>query len=441
MLDVFIFDTKNAERNLLKLRKQFPHAKEMRFYYNHLEMLTKAAAKAKTEYFWAISSCCDYRDFDFEWMPPRGQEKQLHTWASGYQGQGDTFLVNTEEFIKQSRDLDKLAYYQDVNYHKANIERFPWPVVNIEHNDLMTQIPKLPGASPYVEVRVDSTWNADMAYPSLWEANGIVAMNKQGSVSYVPIMAKTAFNRQIYDWPYIQYLDSKKTLEKPQDVVFISYDEENAEENFKILQKKCLRAKRIHGVKGLSAALKAAADLAETTYFYAVFGKTRIDPGFEFDYKVDRLRSPANYVFLAQNKTIDHTYGHGAVVLHNRRLLLNTSYPDDVDLTTYHDVVTVPIISCTIEFADEWEAWRTAFRETFKLTSIVQKSIDDEYNLSKWLTCNPTGLGKWALRGAHDAWQLNGASRFEVKLNDWSYLKGLFEQAKEKMDESSPIQA
>ena len=373
MLDVFIFDTKNNEQNLLRLRKQFPHAAEMRFYYNHLEMLNRAANKARTEYFWAISTCCDYRGFDFEWLPPRGQEKQLHTWASGYQGQGDTFLVNTEEFKKQALDLQKLAYYKDVNYHKSDIERFPWPVVNIDHNDLIPQLHNLPGATPYVEVRVDSTWNADMAYPSLWEANAIVAMNKQGSVSYVPTMAKTAFKAQIYDWPYIQYLDSKKTLEKPQDVVFISYDEENATENFKLLQKKCLRAKRVHGIKGLSAALRAAAEEAETTYFYAVFGKTKIDPDFSFDYKVDRLRRPANYVFLARNKTIDHTYGHGGVVLHNKRLLLNTSYPDDVDLTTYHDVVTVPIVSCSVEYAEPWEAWRTAFRETVEVAGNQQK--------------------------------------------------------------------
>ena len=126
-------------------------------------------------------------------------------------------------------------------------------------------------------------------------------------------------------------------------------------------------------------------------------------------------------------------------VLHNKRLLLNTNYPDDVDLTTYHDVVTVPIVSCSIEFADPWEAWRTAFRETFKLMGITQKSIDDEYNLSKWLTCKPTEMGKWALRGAHDAWRLNGASRFEVKLNDWNYLRGLFEMTKEKMDESTTV--
>jgi len=42
-----------------------------------------------------------------------------------------------------------------------------------------------------------------------------------------------------------------------QDIVFLSYDEPNAEKNYADLLKKVPWAKRVHGVKGSDAAHKA----------------------------------------------------------------------------------------------------------------------------------------------------------------------------------------
>ena len=45
------------------------------------------------------------------------------------------------------------------------------------------------------------------------------------------------------------------------DVVFLSYDEPNAEENYQHLLSIRPKAKRVHGVKGSDAAHKACAEL------------------------------------------------------------------------------------------------------------------------------------------------------------------------------------
>ena len=448
MFDMFIADMRNDYRKVDKLQRKFPHAQIMRFNGTHFDMLKRAVSKAKTEYIWYVSSCCDYATFDFDWMPPPGQELQLHTWASGYQGEGDTFLVNVAEFKKQMFNKGRLSYYEDINYHKESLDRFPWPVVDIPSGLLVTAIQSYKFITPYVEFRADSTWSSETAYPSLWDNKAIVAVNKTGSVSYVPSEAKMAFKRQIYDWPYIQYLDSKKTLEKPLDVVFISYDEKNAESNWDALKKQCPRAKRVQGVSGMLNAIQAASKVAMSDYFYVVFGKTLVDPGFKFDYQPDRFRSVANHVFLAYNPLIDHTYGHAGVVLHHKSLINNLKIEDvrSQDITTLVDAVTVPILSCTSIMTDEWSAYRTAFREAYKLNyGLVHilhgksKSIDDEYNLSKWLTCKPVGLGKWILRGAHDGRLMSQAASFDV--NDWDLLQELFEQVKKEMYESTFIQA
>ena len=52
------------------------------------------------------------------------------------------------------------------------------------------------------------------------------------------------------------------------DVVQISYNEEQADENFEILQMFAPDAKRIIGVKGIFNAHQAAAEIAETNHFY-----------------------------------------------------------------------------------------------------------------------------------------------------------------------------
>lgn len=433
MFDVFIFDMNNSEHNVARLKRKFPHAQIMRYAGNHYEMLKRASEHARTEFFWALSSICDYSGFKLDFFPSPDQAYQIHVWASGTQAEGDTFLVPTDRFKSLKTTTMKLAWYLDVNYHKSNIDRLEWPVVEASH-DLYRAVMDHKFKTPYVEFRMNGVWNAEQAYPSMWEHMAVVAVNDTGSVSLVPNKAQMAFKSQIYDWPYIQYLHSKKTLEKPLDVVFISYDEENAEENWSALVKICPRAQRIQGVKGLLRALQTAAASSRTDYFYAVFGKNLIDPNFKFDTYPDRLRKPAHYVFQAYNPLLDHAYGHDGVVMYNKMLLLGLHPMTTGDITMTAPIVNIPIVSCQTIMADEWAAWRTAFREVFKLMSIPKPSIDDEYNLSKWLTCNPAGLGKWALRGAHDAWQLNGAARHEIEINDWDYLKRLFEHSKIKME-------
>ena len=70
------------------------------------------------------------------------------------------------------------------------------------------------------------------------------------------------------------------------DVVFISYDEDNYEENYADLCDKVPWAKHVHGVKGSDAAHKAAAELSETDRFISVDADNKVDPSF-FDMEMD----------------------------------------------------------------------------------------------------------------------------------------------------------
>ena len=51
------------------------------------------------------------------------------------------------------------------------------------------------------------------------------------------------------------------------DIIYLSYDEPNAEKNYADLLSKVPWAKRVHGVKGSDAAHKACAELSTTDRF------------------------------------------------------------------------------------------------------------------------------------------------------------------------------
>jgi hypothetical protein len=64
------------------------------------------------------------------------------------------------------------------------------------------------------------------------------------------------------------------------DIVFLSYDEPNAEKNYADLLAKVPWAKRVHGVKGSDNAHKACANLSETDRFVTVDGDNIVREDF-----------------------------------------------------------------------------------------------------------------------------------------------------------------
>ena len=64
------------------------------------------------------------------------------------------------------------------------------------------------------------------------------------------------------------------------DIIYLSYDEPNAEKNYADLLTKVPWAKRVHGVEGSDAAHKACAELSETDRFVTVDGDNTIRQDF-----------------------------------------------------------------------------------------------------------------------------------------------------------------
>jgi hypothetical protein len=73
---------------------------------------------------------------------------------------------------------------------------------------------------------------------------------------------------------------------KPFDIIFISYNEKNADENYENLKLRFPRVKRVHGVKGIQNAHIEAANLAETDMFWVVDADAIIEDTFAFEIKI-----------------------------------------------------------------------------------------------------------------------------------------------------------
>jgi len=210
----------------------------------------------------------------------------------------------------------------------------------------------------------------------------------------------------------------------PYDIVFISYNEPTADDNFKNLKSKFPRAKRVHGVKGIHQAHIAAAKLADTCMFWVVDGDAEIVEDFNFDHEVSTYEKDIVHVWRSKNPINDLVYGYGGVKLLPTTMTLNmdTSKPDMTTSISSKFKAVKAISNITAFNTDPFNTWKSAFRECCKLSSkIIDRQKDDEtlYRLEVWSTRGQDRpFGELAIAGAK-AGSLYG----EINKNDLAALK------------------
>jgi hypothetical protein len=218
------------------------------------------------------------------------------------------------------------------------------------------------------------------------------------------------------------------------DILFLSYDESNADFNWRLLKERFPRAKRIHGIKGIREAHQKAAELSHTHFFYIVDGDNRVLPDFSFDDRANELNDSALYVFRCKNPVNGLVYGYGAIKIYNKSLLGVEKAQGYVDLATQvaPEYKVVPVIASETHFnSSAEEAWRGAFRECAKLASGLiknQKDAQTQERLAQW--CETVGNVPFAqevLRGAREGRSFGLEHSQELhRINDYFWLKSRF---------------
>jgi CYTH domain-containing protein len=257
--------------------------------------------------------------------------------------------------------------------------------------------------------------------------NGINLMSK-----YVPITEKEVTFRYIVEKKEWDVTASKV---KPYDIVFISYNESNADENFDRVNALYPRVKRVHGVKGIHQAHIKAAEQATTDNFWVVDGDAVIADDFEFNYEIPVWEHNTVHVWRSQNPVNNLVYGYGGVKLLPRQLTLDMDVTRPDMTTSISDKFKpVQVVSNVTAFnTDEFSTWKSAFRECAKLAGkTIDRQVDTETEerLTVWCTEGADKpFGEFAIKGALAGRKFATDCPEDLfKINDFDWLYEQYEK-------------
>ena len=190
------------------------------------------------------------------------------------------------------------------------------------------------------------------------------------------------------------------------DVVFISYNEPNAEANWYRVLEIFPDAKRVKNVKGIFEAHKRAAEIATTSMFYVVDGDAELVDNWKFDFKPEVFDMDCVHLWTSINPINDLEYGWGGVKLFPRQLLLDaTTWQTDLTMGLGKLKYINKVSNITSFNTDTFGTWRSAFRECAKLSSSLYQGTttptETENRLHTWTTKGQDRqYGEHALHGA-----------------------------------------
>lgn len=221
-----------------------------------------------------------------------------------------------------------------------------------------------------------------------------------------------------------------------QDIIFLSYDEPNAEKNYADLCNKAPWAKRVHGVKGSDAAHKACAKLSETEYFVTVDADNIVNPKFlevEIDLPALGLSSENVFSWCGKVHVNGLMYGNGGLKLWTRKFVNEMKTHENSDPSDTKGLVEFCFDNRYYQFNENYsesftnetpfQAWRAGFREGVKMSLDQGAKVT---NLNKIWWQNYQRLLIWCNIGEdvkNGAWSIYGAREGAYKTNctDWDY--------------------
>lgn len=245
------------------------------------------------------------------------------------------------------------------------------------------------------------------------------------------------------------------------DIIYLSYDEPNAEKNYADLCSKVPWAKRVHGVEGSDAAHKACAKLSETDRFITIDGDNIVSAEFlgrEFDLDSHEdahwnkaIKFEDCVVSWSAKNTINGLmYGNGGIKCWPKEKVLNMRTHENADPNNPHaqvdfcwDMEYIQINQCHSEIMNNHtphQAWRAGFREGVKmaLDRGMKPSIDDFkknhwknlHRLYVWLMIGADAdNGRWAVYGARQGLYMTMCTDWDyIQVRDFEYLNTFWNQ-------------
>jgi hypothetical protein len=236
------------------------------------------------------------------------------------------------------------------------------------------------------------------------------------------------------------------------DIVYLSYDEPNAEENYADLLTKVPWAKRVHGVEGSDAAHKACARICETNRLIVVDGDNKIRPEFlkqavEFKQEVELDKSVISWG--AQNVINGLIYGNGGIKCWPTQLVLDMKTHEAAESDNAKtqvdfcwDINYIQMEQCMSDVynnANAQQAWRAGFREGVKMGLLEGSKADNIVKQVHWknfqrlLVWMHVGMdvknGEWAIYGARQGCYMTNCTDWDfVNVRDFKWLNSYWSE-------------
>ena len=243
------------------------------------------------------------------------------------------------------------------------------------------------------------------------------------------------------------------------DIIYLSYDEPNAEKNYADLCNKAPWAKRVHGVKGSDAAHKECARISETDRFITVDADNIVKEEFfnqELDFDENKDLSKCVISWAGHNVINGLIYGNGGLKLWPKEYVLNMQTHENAPADDPHaqvdfcwDAEYIQVNACYSEVhnnATPFQAWRAGFREGVKMglnrgVKVNPANFSREVfskNLHRLLIWTNVGAdaqnGMWAILGARQGCYMTNCSDWDyVQVRDFEYLTQLWTEEVEKL--------
>ena len=435
MYDI-VFVGQNVE-NFDALKQRFPLAKKA-------SDIKQAQQKSFTKFVWIVWDDVVVDDaFDFDYKPDAWSQDVIHLFLNGEHYDGVCLVpkklqITQKEidhrFFVANKKVDIIAS-RPCKFEVFETKTYDDYLHALEHSkyDMFWIVPEY--VNPARHFKFDSYYshlgrNTNYAYLNGKYHDGIVLCSK-----------KAKFSRREFDYKFIankKEIDIIVSTPKPYDMVFISYQEPNADENYARILKRFPDCKRVHGVKGIHQAHIAAATIAETDMFYVVDGDAQIVDDFNFDYHVLAWDYDTVHVWRSRNPINDLEYGYGGVKLLPRISTLNMR-TDTADMTTSISnrfKAVEEVANVTMFNTDSFNTWKSAFRECVKLSSkTIRGQVDEETErrLDIWTSVgHEQEYGTDAIRGAIAGRDFGISNCDNIdnlrKINDFDWLKEVFQR-------------
>ena len=243
------------------------------------------------------------------------------------------------------------------------------------------------------------------------------------------------------------------------DVIFLSYDEPNADENWADLKSKVPWATRVHGIDGSDAAHRAAGEASNTERFILVDGDNKVKENF-FNLQLDLTAVSRNATlrWRGLNNINGLMYGNGGLSCWTKDFVANMNSHENADPNDKASLVEFcyggnhgeylalnGCFSTTYNNKTQYQAWRAGFREGVKMCldrgdkynietlqeQAVARNLD---HLVVWMNVGAdVDNGIWAMLGARQGCEMTMCSEWDwVQVRDFKYLKSFWEENLQK---------